>query len=179
MSKKEVSIEIHPRDATAWLNGNTAMINRDGAETATRALARYGSLSRITVWQHECEDGISPHLPAIWRQHSRSSSVSTVLGNRQAMSGDANSESASSETASLLTDFTPIQSIFSCMLTAIWHSSHHGKRAGGSGILDDISGQIFNVAKQTRCMGGSSVACGFQLLSHHLPFYIVVLGQDE
>jgi len=56
------------------------------------------------VWQQEC-DGISSQLLAIWRQHSRSSSVMALSGSKQAMSGDANIESVNSRTASLPIDF--------------------------------------------------------------------------
>jgi len=58
------------------------------------------------VLQQECEEGIFPHLPAIWRQHSRSSSVRVLSGSKHAIDGAPNNESANSTTANLPTDFT-------------------------------------------------------------------------
>jgi hypothetical protein len=63
-------------------------------------------MSRTVVLQQECEAGIFPHLPAILRQHSRSSVVRVASGCKQAISGDVNVESANSKTASLPTDLT-------------------------------------------------------------------------
>jgi hypothetical protein len=56
--------------------------------------------------QQECEDGIPSQSPAIWRQHSRSSSVSALSGCKHAINGDANMVSVNSKTANLPTDFT-------------------------------------------------------------------------
>ena len=63
-------------------------------------------MSRTVVLQQECEEGILSHWPAIFRQHSRSSVVRAESGCKQAMSGDANMESANSKTASLPTYLT-------------------------------------------------------------------------
>ena len=63
-------------------------------------------MSRTVVLQQECEAGIFPHSPAILRQHSRSSVVSVASGCKQAISGDANTESVNTKAASLQTDFT-------------------------------------------------------------------------
>ena len=61
-----------------------------------------------TVLQQEWDAGILPQSPAMWRQHSRSSSVSVLSGSRHAISGDANTESAISRTANLPTNLTRI-----------------------------------------------------------------------
>jgi hypothetical protein len=63
-------------------------------------------VSRTVVLQQECEVGIPSQSPAILRQHSRSSVVRAASGCKQAMSGDANTESANSTAASLHADLT-------------------------------------------------------------------------
>jgi hypothetical protein len=63
-------------------------------------------VSRTVVLQQECEAGIFPQSPAILRQHSRSSEVRVFSGCKQAISGDANTESANSNAASLQADRT-------------------------------------------------------------------------
>jgi hypothetical protein len=63
-------------------------------------------VSRTVVLQHECEADISPQSPAILRQQSRSSEVRVVSGCKQAISGEANTESANSSVASLQSDLT-------------------------------------------------------------------------
>ena len=68
-------------------------------------------MSRTVVLQQECEEGIFPHSPAILRQHSRSAVVRVASGCKQAISGDANIESAHSKAASLQTDLTSGQCI--------------------------------------------------------------------
>ena len=70
-------------------------------------------MSRTVVLQQECEAGISSQSPAILRQHSRSSVVSAASGCKQAISGDANTESANTRALSLQTNFT-LDSVLGC-----------------------------------------------------------------
>lgn len=67
----------------------------------------YDGLCVRTFWQQECEVffAMSSHIPAMLRQQAFSSCVSCAIGKRQAMAGDANSQTSRNADASLTNTF--------------------------------------------------------------------------